>query len=157
MDNISHSSEKNTYPVDLEKLLVQGSTIQIKPQGFSMYPLFVPGRDEARIEAVDTSILKRGDVVLYRRDQSILVLHRICKVQGNNFFMVGDNQTEIEGPLRADQIRGKLVSFVRNGHDIDVCNPVYRFLSGFWLLMRPARPLVWKCTSLIRRIKHHQQ
>ena len=38
-----HSSD---YPIDLEQLLTDGFDIKIKPQGFSMYPLFFPGRDE---------------------------------------------------------------------------------------------------------------
>ena len=74
------------------------------------------------------------DVVLYRRDRSILVLHRIDKITEEGFFMVGDNQWEIEGPLRSDQIIGKLVAFVRNGREISAQNPFYRFLSSVWLL-----------------------
>ena len=39
--------------------------------------------------------------------------------------MAGDNQTEVEGPVEEDQIRGILIAFVRNGHCISVKNPVY--------------------------------
>ena len=88
---------------DLEALLQDGNIIRIRPQGYSMYPLFIPGRDEALIESVSADTVRKNDVVLYRRDQSILVLHRICKITAEGFFMVGDNQSEIEGPLRADQ------------------------------------------------------
>ena len=31
--------------IDIEQLLRDGYTIQIKPQGYSMYPMFVPDRD----------------------------------------------------------------------------------------------------------------
>lgn len=150
----SNSSE-STFSIDLEQLLSQGHTIKIKPQGTSMYPLFHPGRDEACIEQVPFSSVKRGDVILYRRDNSILVLHRIWKVKDNSLYMIGDNQTQIEGPLRADQLRGKLVGVVRNGHFIDIKNPLYRFLSGLWLFMRPVRPVVWKLTATFRRLFHH--
>ena len=119
---------------DLEALLQDGNIIRIRPQGYSMYPLFIPGRDEALIESVSADTVRKNDVVLYRRDQSILVLHRICKITAEGFFMVGDNQSEIEGPLRADQIKGRLIAFVRNGKEISVKNPLYRFLSALWLL-----------------------
>ena len=119
---------------DLEALLQDGNIIRIRPQGYSMYPLFIPGRDEALIESVSANTVRKNDVVLYRRDQSILVLHRICKITAEGFFMVGDNQSEIEGPLRADQIKGRLIAFVRNGKEISVKNPLYRFLSALWLL-----------------------
>ena len=123
---------------DLEALLQDGNIIRIRPQGYSMYPLFIPGRD---------------DVVLYRRDQSILVLHRICKITAEGFFMVGDNQSEIEGPLRADQIKGRLIAFVRNGKEISVKNPPYRFLSALWLFMLPLRPVCFRITAFLRGSK----
>lgn len=64
---------------DLEALLQDGNIIRIRPQGYSMYPLFIPGRDEALIESVSADTVRKNDVVLYRRDQSILAPHRICK------------------------------------------------------------------------------
>ena len=143
-----------SFSIDIEHLLANGTTIKIKPQGYSMYPLFVPGRDEACIERTDFSSLKRGDVILYRRDKSILVLHRIWKITDNSLYMVGDNQTEIEGPLRADQVRGKLTGFVRNGKFVDVKNPIYRFLSGLWLFLRPMRPCAWKLTACMRKLRY---
>ena len=83
---MQQSNEYSTFPIDIEKLLADGNIIKIKPQGYSMYPLFIPGRDEACIEHVAFSSLKRDDVVLYRRDESILVLHRIWKITGDSFY-----------------------------------------------------------------------
>ena len=153
-DSNDKSVSSTHFSIDIEQLLAEGKTIKIKPQGYSMYPLFVPGRDEACIEHTDFSSLKRGDVILYRRDKSILVLHRIWKITDNSLYMVGDNQTEIEGPLRADQVRGKLTGFVRNGKFVDVKNPIYRFLSGLWLFLRPLRPCAWKLTACVRKLRY---
>ena len=86
------------YKTDLEALLRDRNIIRIKPQGYSMYPLFIPGRDEALIQEVPVSSLRRNDVILYRRDQSILVLHRIARITPEGLFLVGDNQSELEGP-----------------------------------------------------------
>lgn len=148
MNNTSQISPK----IDLEQLLRDGNIIRIKPQGYSMYPLFIPDRDEALIQQSSAKNCRRNDVVLYRRDQGILVLHRICRITEEGFFMVGDNQWEIEGPLRSDQIIGKLVAFVRNGREISVQNPFYRFLSSLWLLMLPVRPFCFRLTAFLRRI-----
>lgn len=40
----------NSDKIDLEQLLRDGNIIRIRPQGYSMYPLFIPGRDEALIQ-----------------------------------------------------------------------------------------------------------
>ena len=140
------------YTYDIEQLLKDGSAIQLKPQGYSMYPLFHPGRDEAIIEAYPIDQLRRGDVILYRRGQGILVLHRICRITSDGFYLVGDNQTEIEGPLRPDQIRGKMTSVVRGGKSFSVSHPLYRVLSSLWLFLRPIRPLFWRTAALFRKI-----
>lgn len=149
---MNQTSDNVHYKFDIEQLLADGHPIRIKPQGYSMYPLFIPGRDEAIIEPVLPETLRRNDVALYRRDQGILVLHRICRVTSDGFYLVGDNQSEIEGPLRPDQFRGKLVTVIRKGRTISVRGPVYRFLTSLWLFLRPVRPFFHKFCALLRKL-----
>ena len=141
------------FRTDLEQLLREGNIIRLKPQGFSMYPLFIPGRDEALIQQVPVSSLKRNDVALYRRDQGILVLHRIVRITSDGYYMTGDNQHEIEGPLRPDQFRGKLIGFVHNGKETSVRNPLYRLPSALWLLMLPVRPFCFRLSGFLRHMR----
>lgn len=141
--------------IDIEELLRQGKTVQLKPMGSSMCPLITPGRDEAVIAPIANSRPKRGDVVLYRRVESILVLHRIWKCKKDGYYMVGDNQCEIEGPLSGEQIKGIMIAVVRKGRRISVKNLWYRLGSGLWLLMRPIRPAVSKVVwGILRKVRH---
>lgn len=72
---------------DIEKIIKEGSSVQISPQGFSMYPLLFPGRDEVIIEPVSPDKVKRFDVILYRRKkEGILVLHRVCRHKKKAFI-----------------------------------------------------------------------
>jgi len=135
----------------IETLLAQGKTVQINPQGYSMYPMFIPGRDAAILQGTKPSELKRGDVVLYRRNRGILVLHRIYRITQDGFYMTGDNQSELEGPLRPEQIHGRLTAFVRAGKKISVRNPIYRALSGMWLVLFPVRPFFFRLSAAVRR------
>jgi hypothetical protein len=147
-------TDDNSYdsaPIDIIPILEEND-IKIKPQGYSMYPLFVPGRDYAVITKADPAALKRADVVLYRRAEGRLVLHRIYRKKNNCFYMVGDNQTEIEGPLMAEQIKGLLTGIERNGHFFSVKNPVYRLLSGIWLFLRPIRHPLCVAASKIKKV-----
>lgn len=137
--------------IDIEALLTEGKSIRIYPQGYSMYPLFIPGRDEAVIAPVKAEELKRGDVVLYRREGSILVLHRIWKRRADGFYMVGDNQSAVEGPLRGEQIKGILCQVVRKGKCFSVANPLYRLLAAVWLRLRPFRPILSRTAAGVKR------
>lgn len=137
--------------VDIEQLLAEGNVIQIKPRGWSMYPMMRPGRDEAVISPLGEERLKRGDVVLYRRVEDILVLHRIWKVTDEGLFLVGDNQVEVEGPVKREQVRGRLTAFIRNGKTVSVRNPVYRFFSSIWLRLRAVRNIIKRPVAWIKK------
>ncbi len=139
---------------DIEQLLKEGNSIRIRPQGYSMYPVLVPGRDEAVLEPAVPERLRRGDVVLYRRDVEqggILVLHRIWKKTQEGFFLVGDNQKEIEGPLRSEQIKGIMCGMYRKGRYISVSSPAYRITTGIWLWLRPLRPVLSKAVAGLKK------
>lgn len=142
--------EENRNWKELEKRLAEGNSIQVKPKGYSMYPLFMPGRDEAIISPVERT-LRRGDVVLYRRAERILVLHRIWKINKKGYYMVGDNQNIVEGPLEKSRIIGVLTDVIRNGKKFSVKSPRYQMFFGIWLRLRPFRPAILKAVSTVKR------
>lgn len=135
-----------------ETLLMEGQAVQFHPTGYSMYPFLNPDKgDQVIVEPLDKRKAKRGDVVLYRRggekgtvnedgfEQGILVLHRIVKCSNGQYFMVGDNQSEVEGPLPEEQIKGIMTARLRNGRALSAKNPFYRLAAGLWLLVLPGR------------------
>lgn len=122
---------------------LKNNDIKIKPQGYSMYPFIVPGRDSVVLTGIENpESLRRGDVVLYRRQEGILVLHRIWKVKKDGLYMVGDNQSDIEGPIKKEQVKALLVSIEKKGKYISSRNLWYRTCSGIWLVLRPLRPVI---------------
>ena len=49
--------------------------------GTSMLPLLKEGRDLVELESCSQERLKKGDVVLYKKNDGTLVLHRIIKTE----------------------------------------------------------------------------
>lgn len=141
--------------IDIEQLLLSGTTVSIAPIGSSMCPLFAPDRDRAIVAPVTSKDrLRRGDVIVYRRQSTnILVIHRIWRVKKDGLYMVGDNQTEIEGPVRRDDVKGIMVGMVRKGRNISAGNVIYVLCSRLWLFLRPLRPLFMGVFNRIRK-KH---
>lgn len=144
--------EMKTNKADIEALLAAGESVQFYPQGWSMYPLVVHGRDQVIVAPADGRTLRRGDVALYRRDGSVLVLHRVWRVTKNGIWFVGDNQKSVEGPLRPEQVRGVMTAVIRNGKYISVTDAKYRFLCGLWLLARPLRPVLSRIAAALKHI-----
>lgn len=155
MGNGAAGEEKggNAPRYDIEKLLLAGKTVRFVPQGTSMYPMFVSPEDEAVVAPADVKGLRRGDVVVYRRAAQaggLLVMHRICKRRGDMFYMVGDNQSVVEGPVFAEQLRGVLVAWTRNGRPYSVKHVGYRIFFGLWLWMLPLRDPIHRLLAWLR-------
>ena len=117
-----------------------------------MYPLIVPGRDSVIIESTEADRLKRGAVALYRRSSGILVIHRIFRHDADGFYFVGDNQTAVEGPIKAEQIIGVMTVFERNGRSISTDSIVYRAVCMIWLWMRPIRRPVSVTAAFLKKV-----
>lgn len=136
----------------IEGLLGMGKAVRIKPQGYSMYPLIVPGRDSVIIESAEADGLKRGAVALYRRRSGMLVIHRIFRHDADGLYFVGDNQTAVEGPIKAEQIIGVMTVLERNGRSISTDSIVYRAVCMIWLWMRPIRRPVSVTAAFFKKV-----
>lgn len=135
---------------DIEALLAAGQSVQFAPDGWSMYPLLESLRDQVVVVPIGERPLRRGDVALYRRDGGILVLHRVWRANARGLWFVGDNQKEIEGPLRPDQVRGVMTAMIRKGKRVEVTDLRYRVFSALWLLLRPIRPFIAKIVHALK-------
>lgn len=123
-------------------ILAEGYNLRLPLTGLSMYPLLVGGRDEVLISTVLEKRLKRGDVVLYVQKDGTHVLHRIHHVKNSMYYMLGDAQTWIEGPIKKEHVLAIATAVIRKEKMI-LCNKYsYRIISGLWLFMRPLRPLI---------------
>lgn len=139
-------------PIFLD-MLNEGKQIKISPHGFSMYPYLVSDRDEVILEKPKREY-RRGDIVLYRRDTGLYVLHRVHHVSKDHefYYMLGDSQKTVEGPLRKDQLLAIAVLLIRNGREISVNSFWYRVSYHIWFALRHFRIRIIKLWRWIRRI-----
>lgn len=116
----------------IEEKLQKGESIEIIVTGNSMFPLFTTERDLVKLEKPKK--LKRKQIAFYQRDNGQYILHRIIKIKGDNVYCVGDNQTDIEGPLRKDQFKGVVTQYVRKGKRRSVNCLWHKIYSFIWCL-----------------------
>ena len=134
-------------------VLGSGGTVNLPVNGWSMRPFLMPGRDSVVLSPPGERV-RRGDVVLHRRDDGKYILHRICRVKPNAFYSVGDAEAKpIEGPLRFDQIKALAVAANRKGRHIDFAKSVgWRLFTFLWLLLRPFRPCIMGFVTVLYKI-----
>lgn len=118
-------------------------------KGNSMYPLIRQGKDVLIIKKVNTR-LKKMDIPLYKRESGQYVLHRIIKVNENDYVIRGDNTYYNETGIRDDQILGVLSGVIREGKEISVNSLSYKIYSYFWYYTYYLRKLIIKTKRCIR-------
>jgi len=149
-------TDKDTQKSNPETLLREGKAVCISPRGYSMYPLLIPGTDKVVIEPSSGRRLKRGDIALFRRKGSKLVLHRIVRIKIDRtgehlFYFCGDNQKEIEGPVREEEICGIVTFIEKERFKISVRNPLYVLSVFIWMVLRPVRPNISRFFARLKK------
>lgn len=139
------------YVSVLQELTEEGRTVSLLISGNSMLPFLVHERDYIFFRKPENG-LKKGDMVFFRRDTGEYVMHRICKVKDDQYFIVGDAQNVIEGPVRRDQIFAKVIRVERKGRQIGPGNFWWEFFEHIWINLIPFRRMLVRIYSVPKNI-----
>jgi hypothetical protein len=135
----------------LPQLLEEAEAVPLVISGSSMTPFLVHGRDTVYLSGVKEP-LKRGDIAFYRRENGRCILHRVYRVEGACYTMVGDAQTELEPGIRPDQVIAVVKCAKRKGKMQSPGCFWWAFFEKIWIRMVPLRPLVRSVYEAFRRI-----
>lgn len=119
-------------------LLEEAESVPLVISGGSMVPFLVHGRDLVYLSKV-TAPLKRGDMILYRRDNGRYILHRIWRIEKESFTMVGDAQTVLEPGIRPDQVLARVTAVRRKGKLLRSGSFWWEFFEKVWIRIVPLR------------------
>ena len=123
----------------MELILLQlenGGHARLPVTGYSMRPMLEHRRSAVYLRPVDPR-QRKGDLILYRRENGSFVLHRIVKMHPEGYICSGDNQWEQEFVAHS-QLMAVEDGFERRGKTYSHDHPgygLYRFLwvAFFWL------------------------
>ncbi|MBQ9742056.1 MAG: S24/S26 family peptidase [Ruminococcus sp.] len=148
--------DTKSYLSALCELIAQGQTVSTIVTGDSMVPFLGSNRDTIYLSPL-TCDPKKGDVVLFRRESGDFVLHRICRIRPEGYFLTGDRQTIIEGPVPKERILACATSARRKGRLISRRSPVWIFYRTVWLWLLPLRPAVFALRSLPKKLRNKKR
>lgn len=123
-----------------QALLAQGHTdLPLIITGNSMHPFLINERDAVFLSPVQFP-LRRGELLLYRRDNGQYVLHRVCKVSPDGCDTVGDGQYRVERGIRPDQMIATVHRVMRKGKLLQKGSFLWWVFEKPWLWLLPLRP-----------------
>lgn len=135
----------------LKEMIEQNMDVSIVISGNSMSPFLVNQRDVIYLSKINRK-LKKGDLVLYQRSSGQYVVHRIVKVKKSGYYLAGDNQIAIEGPILDKQIFGLVTKVKRKGKWIEAGNFWWKFFEHVWIWVLPWRMIILKIYKKVCKI-----
>lgn len=136
----------------LKQLVEEGETVSMRIVGSSMSPFLIHDRDLITFKAPERE-LKKGDMVFFQRDSGQYVMHRIYAVKPDGYYMIGDAQTEIEGPISQEQIFAVIIKVRRKGKWLEPGNFWWNFFERVWINIIPFRKVVTVFYGLIYKLR----
>lgn len=130
--------DTNEYVSMLRQLVEEGHEVSLLIAGSSMVPFLVHQRDTIYFKKPDRE-LKPGDMVFYQRANGQFVMHRIHAIKADGYYMAGDNQQVIEGPLQREQIFALITGATRKGKHIGPGDFWWEFFEHVWPRVLPLR------------------
>ncbi len=119
------------------------TAITLKLDGESMRPLIRKQKDSVTILPVSRQ-LKKGDIVLFARNDGVYVVHRIYKIIDNEVITVGDNCIEFDAPMPVSSVLGMVVRLERNGKIFNLDSLSSRVYGILRMSTLPLRFAWWK-------------
>jgi hypothetical protein len=139
MDRRVHEVDNQEYLGVLKQLITEeGKEVSLRISGGSMSPFLVHQRDEVLLAPIRRE-LKKGDIVFFQRENNDYVLHRIKKITKDGYYLIGDGQIEIEGPIRRERIFSIVTLVQRKGKKIAPGSFWWWFFEKIWLNIIPFR------------------
>lgn len=142
------------YVSVLREIAESGKIVSLRIAGSSMSPFLAHGRDYIYFTKPDREP-RTGDMVFYQRKNGQYVMHRIYKKKPEGYYIVGDAQTEIEGPVDRGQIFALIIKVKRKDRIIRPGDFWWEFFEHVWIRMiplrRPAVRIYSAVSKLLRR------
>lgn len=116
----------------ITELLSKGATVPLKVTGLSMRPTLNANGDTVYLKSFSKDDVKVGLIVLYKRENGKVILHRIRKVLGDNKVLInGDGQDSVE-IVPVDRILAKVVRIRHNKKEYDVDSTKQKIKRVLW-------------------------
>lgn len=118
--------------------------------GNSMSPFLIHGRDTVYLSRL-TRPIRRGDMLLYQRENGGYVLHRVYKAAPEGLTMIGDAQTVLEPGIRQEQVIAIVTRVERKGKLLGPGSFWWAFFEKIWIRIIPLRRTVEHLYSWTKR------
>ncbi|HEY8350478.1 MAG TPA: S24/S26 family peptidase [Clostridia bacterium] len=136
----------------IKELLDNGHKVRITVTGSSMMPFLRENIDSVELSAASFESLRFGQIPLIRRADGQYILHRLIIKKKDCFYIMGDAQLWIEGPIYPEQLIAVVTKIWRGDRQISASNIIWNILSFIWWLRIPAHRILRIPYRLLKKV-----
>lgn len=145
MSNVSARKSIGAMAPIIEEIVRGGGSVRLGVKGTSMMPLLRSEKDAVLLVKPDN--LRRFDVVLFKKADGRIALHRIVGL-ADTLTIIGDNQYSFDRKIPKSDLIAKATEFHRGKHKIG--ERKIRAFGAVWFALYPIRRISRKGIIWIR-------
>lgn len=150
MEKVIYSSAE--FAEIIEDTIKAGGSVPLVVTGHSMNPFLKDSKNTVWLKECTEADFKRGRILLFRRADGKMVLHRIRKVLSDGELeMNGDAQYWCEN-IKKEQALAVVTYIEKNGKKKSCSSLVYRTVIEVWQLLKPLRPFIFRVQRKIKKV-----
>ena len=146
MSNVFKKSIIHIAPV-ISEIVSNGGSVKLEVKGNSMMPLIRDEKDTVLLKKADD--VKKYDVVLFRKKDGNIALHRIVESNDSQYTIIGDNQYRFDCNIKHDDLIAKVSQLDRGKHSIK--EEQIRWFGMVWYATYPLRNFTKRGFRWIKR------
>ena len=137
MHRVKNVKSTELFPA-ISDLLKNNQKVRITVTGNSMMPFLREGIDSIELSKASLDELHFGQIPLIKRSNGQYILHRLIYKSKSSFYIAGDAQLWVEGPLLPEQLIAVVTQIWRKDKPVSPENILLRAISLIWWLRLPA-------------------
>ncbi|HEX2946628.1 MAG TPA: S24/S26 family peptidase [Clostridia bacterium] len=151
MPNVKSIKSAELFPA-ISELLKNNQKVRLTVTGDSMVPFLRENTDSVELSSAAFKDLRFGQITLIKRDNGLYILHRLVRKKKDCFYIAGDAQIYIEGPLFPNHLVAVVTNVWRGDRCISPSNLLWQTLSFIWWLRFPAKYILYRPYKLLRKL-----
>lgn len=151
MHNVKNVRSAELFPAVAE-LLQNDQKVRMTVTGNSMLPFLRENIDSIELSSISFHSLRLGSIPLIKRVSGQYILHRLVWKRKNQFYIAGDAQNWVEGPLCPEQLVAVVTKVWRGNRSVSPFSILWQLASFLWWLRLPTRYVLKKPYKLIKKL-----
>lgn len=153
-NSVVRALDSKTMVALISETVSLGSSFVLSVTGNSMYPILRHNKDKVELVSTQIRPVKKGEIVLFRRDSGMCILHRIVKIIDEHTCVAKGDAQGWDEIVKRDNVIAVVSRIYVNNRWISCDSFWYKNKCRLWSVVKPLYISYGKIRNNMQKIKH---